>query len=239
MSDKKRGGFLEEASVRGYFAKPDGGPAPVVIVFMEIWGINDHMQAVCERLAAHGLAAFALDFYEGALFPTSDLEGAVGKLKSLGDQAIMESVGRAIGWLKGRKDVRGERLGAIGFCNGGRLTFLAASTYPNDIRAAVCFYGGGIDNPKDMLGRTSVLAGADRITAPLLLCYGAKDSSIGPDEHARIAETLSRAGKRYTMSVFPDVGHAFMDRNGQAEEAATKAGWRMTEHFFGAHLVGG
>lgn len=236
MTAKKLGTFVEESGVRGYLAKPPGEPAPVILVFMEIWGINDHMQLVCEKLAGLGFAAFALDFFDGALFAPTDLQGAIGKLKSLGDQNIMERTGRALDYLKARKDVLATHLGTMGFCNGGRLAFLASATYPRDIRAAVCFYGGGIDNPSDQLGRTSVLSGVPQIEAPLLLCYGAKDGSIKPDEHGRISEALSRANKRYTLSVFPDVGHAFMDQAGPAEAKATTIAWRMVEHFLTGNL---
>ncbi len=238
MAEKRFGATLHESGVRGYFAKPEGGPAPLVMVFMEIWGVNDHMRLVCEKLAGFGFAAFAIDFYDGEVFdPRAGFEPAAAKLKSLGDEAIMDAFARAVGFFKTRKDVVADKLGVIGFCNGGRLAFLAATRHPRDIGATVCFYGGGIDNPKDRLGRGSVLGGVPHLESPVMLCYGAQDSSITPDEHARIAETLSRANKRYTLSVFPDVGHAFMDKAGAAEERATEVGWRMTRNFFAGTLA--
>ena len=239
MDNQKSAAYLDESGVRGYLVKPAGEPAPLVIVFMEIWGVNDHMRLACEKLAGLSFAAFVLDFYDGALFEPSDLQGAVARLKVVGDEGVMDAFGRALGLFKTRKDVVADRLGVMGFCNGGRLAFLAATRYPQDIRATICFYGGGIDNPNDKLGRTSVLGGVPRLQAPLLLCYGAKDASIAPDEHARVAEDLSRANKRYTMSVFPDVGHAFMDKTGPAEARATEIGWRMTDNFFTANLAKG
>ncbi len=239
MEGEKLGAFLQESGVRGYLAKPRGKAAPLVMVFMEIWGINEHMQHVCENLARLGYAAFALDFYDGALYPPTDLQGAVTKLKSLGDATIMDAFGRALAFFKGRRDVLADQVGVIGFCNGGRLTFLAATTYPEAVKAAICFYGGGIDNPKDMLGRASVLGRVGELKGPVLLCYGAKDQSITPDEHGRIAEALSKANKRYTLSVFPDVGHAFMDKPGGPEAKATEIGWRMTEHFLAGNLKSG
>ena len=238
MEGKRLGAPLDESGVRGYFAKPEGGPAPLVIVFMEIWGVNDHMRFVCEKLASLGFAAFAVDFYDGEVFEAgAGLQAAVAKLKSLSDEAIMDAFARALGFFKTRKDVVADRLGVIGFCNGGRLAFLAATRHPQDIGATVCFYGGGIDNPQDRLGRSSVLGGVPHLASPVMLCYGAQDPSITPDEHARIAETLSRANKRYTLSVFPDVGHAFMDKAGAAEERATETGWRMTRNFFANALA--
>lgn len=240
MVEKGFGGPLDESGVRGYFAKPRSGPAPLVIVFMEIWGVNDHMRLVCEKLAGLGFAAFAFDFYDGAIFDArTEYEAAAAKLKSLGDEAIMDAFARTMGLFKTRKDVVADRLGVMGFCNGGRLAFLAATRHPQDIGAAVCFYGTGIDNPKDRLGRSSVLGGVPLLKAPLMLCYGAQDPSIRPDEHARIAEALSGANKRYTLSVFPDVGHAFMDKAGPAEEHATEIGWRMTRNFLTGTLTGG
>ena len=239
MEKQKSAAYLDESNVRGYLVKPPGGPAPLVVVFMEIWGVNDHMRVVGEKLAGLGFAAFVLDFYDGALFAPPDIQGAAAKFKAVGDEGVMDAFGRAVGFFKARKDVAADRLGVMGFCNGGRLAFLAATRYPHDIGATISFYGGGIDNPKDMLGRTSILGNVPRLQAPLLLCYGAQDTSIGPDEHARVAESLSRANKRYTMSVFPDVGHAFMDKAGPAEARATETGWRMTKNFFTANLAKG
>lgn len=228
--------FIETGNLRGYLARPTQGPAPAVIVYMEIFGVGAHVQNACNRLAQWGYAAFALDFYHGETYANTDLNGAIAKIKSLSTDTIMSETKQAIAFLKNHKEVLKTKVGTLGFCNGGRLSFLAATTFPDDIGASVCFYGGGIDNPDDRLGRPSVLGGVPKLTAPLMLFYGAKDASISAEEHGRIAESLTKANKRYTMSVFPDVGHAFMDQPGPAEAQATQMAWHMTEQFLHHHL---
>ena len=100
MEKQNSAAYLDESNVRGYLVKPPGGPAPLVVVFMEIWGVNDHMRVVGEKLAGLGFAAFVLDFYDGALFAPPDIQGAAAKFKAVGDEGVMDAFGRAVGFLK-------------------------------------------------------------------------------------------------------------------------------------------
>jgi carboxymethylenebutenolidase len=114
---------------------------------------------------------------------------------------------------------------------GGRLAFLANATHGARLAAAVSFYGGGIA-PAEPKGRQPLLDRVADVRAPQLLVYGAKDGSIAPDEHARLAQALAAADKRYTMAVFPDAPHAFatFDRESY-REAQAKAAWHTTFAF--------
>ena len=88
------------------------------------------------------------------------------------------------------------------------------------------FYGGSIapDGP-DRFGRTPPIGEADKMQAPILLGYGAEDQGIPPSEHARIAQTLSAAKKRYTLAVYPGAAHGFLceERTSYAPKVAERA----------------
>jgi carboxymethylenebutenolidase len=119
---------------------------------------------------------------------------------------------------------------------GGRLAFLTAEVFADRLRAAISFYGGGIGESRGP-ERPALLDRVDAIRAPLLLAYGANDKSIGPDEHARVAQALSAAGKRYTLDVYAGAGHAFMrDVGATYHEPSAREAWAAALSFFARHL---
>ena len=223
----------------GYYVSPTGtGKFPAVIVLMEAFGLNQWCRSICDRLAQSGFVAIAPDFYRGTTYAYTDGPGAIAKLKSLKDDAIMSDVGNSIEFLAGKPEVNANGIGVIGFCMGGRYAFLTNATYPTKIKAAICFYGGGIDAvPGNPLGQKSLLSQVDAMQAPIMLMYGADDQMIAADEHGRVATALSKAKKRYILNLFPKAGHGFMSdrRENYAPEAAAEA-WIMTTGFFKQNL---
>jgi len=208
-------------------ARPAGpGPHPGVIVLMEAFGLTAHIRGVCARLAAEGYVALAPDHYHGETFGYGDMENVLSRLQLLDDDLVMQEMGAALETLSAQADVDGARLGVVGFCMGGRLAFLAGCRHPQ-LRAVASFYGGGIapGQTPDRFGRRPPIGEADALQAPLLLVYGADDSSIPPAEHARVTERLSSLHKRYTLSVYPGAGHGFCceDRPSYAPAAVESA----------------
>ncbi|MFM2304406.1 MAG: hypothetical protein RLZZ135_1818 [Cyanobacteriota bacterium] len=223
----------------GYYVSPTGtSKFPAVIVLMEAFGLNQWCRSICDRLAQSGFVAIAPDFYRGTTYAYTDGPGAIAKLKSLKDDAIMRDVGNSIEFLAGKPEVNVNGIGVIGFCMGGRYAFLTSTTYPTKIKAAICFYGSGIDAvPGNPLGQKSLLSQVDAIQSPIMLMYGADDQLIAADEHGRVATALSKAKKRYILNLFPKAGHGFMSdrRENYAPEAAAEA-WMMTTGFFKQNL---
>ncbi len=222
----------------GYYVAPKTTkPVPAILVMMEAFGLNDSIKSVCDRLAQNGYAALAPDFYHGSVFPYKDMKGAIAKLKSLKDEVVMAEFGKGLEFLNKQKVVSRKGVGVTGFCMGGRLTFLANATYPQQVKAAVSFYGGGIAAKDDLAGRQSLLVQAQKMQAPLMLMYGSEDSYIMAEEHERIALAFSQAKKRYAINVFPGAGHGFMsDRRDSYNPAAATEAWEMTMAFFDRHL---
>ena len=223
----------------GYYVTPTGtGKFPAVIVLMEAFGLNNWCKSICNRLAQSGFAAIAPDFYRGNTYEYTNVAGAIGKLKSLNDDAIMSDVGKSLDFLAGKSEVNANGIGVIGFCMGGRYAFLTNAVYPTKIKAAISFYGGGIDatagNP---LGQKSILDRSSTMQSPIMLVYGSEDQLIAADEHGRVAAALSKAKKRYILNLFPKAGHGFMSdrRENYAPEAAAEA-WMMTTGFFSQNL---
>jgi carboxymethylenebutenolidase len=225
--------------LEAYYARADrAGDTPAIVVFMEAFGLNAYIEGVCDRLARQGYAALAPDFFHGERFDYADRDRAMAKVNALNDDAVMEEMARAIEWLQKKEGVRSNRLASIGFCMGGRLSFLANVVHGPKLRATVSFYGGGIAPVEPKGRRKPLLDRVPEVGAPALLIYGAKDASITGEEHGRLAKALTDANKRYTLAVIPDAPHAFatVDRESYRAQAAESA-WRMTFDFLAAEVA--
>ena len=223
----------------GYYVTPAGtGKFPAVIVLMEAFGLNKWCKSICDRLAQSGFVAIAPDFYRGKTFEYTDVAGAIAKLKSLNDDGIVSDVGKSLDFLATKPEINPNGIGVIGFCMGGRYAFLTNASYPTKIKAAIAFYGGGIDPaPGNPMGQKSLLDRVPAMQSPIMLMYGSEDKMIPADEHGRISTALSKAKKRYILNLFPNAGHGFMSdrRENYAPEAAAEA-WVMTTGFLSQNL---
>jgi len=225
--------FLSIApGVSGYLAKPSGVPGIGVVVLMEAFGLNAFVKGVCERFARAGYMALAPDLYHGEAFDYADRERAIARVNDIDDNVAMDEVGAALDMLVAQ-GARDGRLATIGFSMGGRLAFLANAVHGARLAASVSFCGGGIAPAVPRGTRKPLLDRVADLTAPQLLIYGARDTSITSDEHARIASALTDANKRYTLAVLPDAPHAFatVDRDSYHAQAADAA-WRIAFAFF-------
>jgi len=219
--------------LQGYYAQPaTGHSAPGIVVLMEAFGLTAHIKEICERLAGIGYAALAPDIYEGAIYDYNDSQNAIRHLTTLKDEQMAETIGASLDWLAGNPEVDENRLGTLGFCMGGRLAFLGALAHPHRVKAAICFYGGGIGADKDALGRAPLLPRVAELQASVLLHYGTEDPMITPQEHGRLASALSTAKKRYALHVYPQANHGFMcpERASYHAVAASQA-WQVSCDF--------
>jgi carboxymethylenebutenolidase len=227
----------------GYYVAPKlalGKTAPAVIVIMEAYGLNDYVKGVCDRLAKAGYAALAPDFYQGESFKYDNIAGAIAKLKTMQDDVVMTQFGDSIKFVEKQPNIQLGGVGVMGFCMGGRFTFLAAAEHADQIKAGVAYYGGGIantDGKPDGLGRPDLLNKIDKIKAPIMFMYGTEDQLIAAEEHQRIALAMSQAKKSYAMNVFARAGHGFdSDRRDSYDAPAAEEAWEMTLRFFDRHL---
>lgn len=224
-----------EGSLKGYVVTPKEGkaPFPTVLVIMEAFGLNDQIKGVCDLYANYGYAAIAPDIYDGATYSYDKVGDAVAKLKTLKDETVVKQFGQTLDFVAKQPEMRSDAVGTIGFCMGGRYSFLISTMFADRIHSAVCFYGGGIASDSDPLGRASLLPLVSKVKAPVMFIYSAEDASINGAEHGRIAQAMTDARKRYILSVTPNTQHGFMNeaRSAYNESAAIEA-WDMAFGFF-------
>src|SRR5437870_1553841 len=167
-----------DGAMRLYEAKPEGEARGAVIVIQEAFGVNDHIEDVTRRFADVGYYAVAPELFHRAgsnmTAPYDDFSKVLPLFEGLSDQALLLDVDAAIAHL-GDAGFAPERIGIVGFCMGGRVTFLVA--LERALGAAVGFYGGGIVTGR--FPQFPVLVDrADQLQTPWLGLFGDLDKSI-------------------------------------------------------------
>jgi carboxymethylenebutenolidase len=227
----------------GYLARPkSGGPFSAVLVYMEIFGVNAHIRDVVERVAREGHLALAPDFFHRTGpgveygYDPAGFEGGMKLLGALRADEMIADAKAAIAWLRQRPDVRGDRIGAMGFCIGGHMTYLTACE--TDVRAAASFYGGGIAAPAGPGGAPSTIGRTGRIGGMILCLFGAKDSFIPNDQVEAIRAALAKHGTRHEVVVYPGADHGFFcDQRGTYQKAAADDAWKRVKQLFREELA--
>src|SRR5271169_4354166 len=122
-----------------------GGPYPALVVVMEAFGLNAHMKSITDRFAAEGFVAISPNLYfrqDNNVVGYNDLPGAFRLMGSVKDDQVVADMGAAMDHLKSLKEVK-PAFGTVGFCMGGRISFLTACRNPA-VRATAPYYGGGM-----------------------------------------------------------------------------------------------
>jgi carboxymethylenebutenolidase len=152
----------------------------------------------------------------------------------------MGDVAGAMAYLRAQPNASG-KIGVIGFCSGGRHTYLAACTL-SGIAAAVDCWGGNVivDNPKDLNDKRPVapIDLTEKLSCPLLGIFGNDDANPTADQVNRTEAVLKRFGKNYEFHRYNGAGHAFFNtwRDAYRPEQALD-GWKKVFAFFQRHLA--
>jgi len=219
-------------TMRAYVARPqDSVPHTGLLVFQEAFGVNGHIRDVTERFAREGYIAVAPELFhrtapgfEGAY---TNFEAVMPHIRALTDQNLEADVGSAYEWLRADPGTQGQPIACIGFCMGGRVTFLTNAVLP--VRAAISFYGGGIAPSPFGPG---LLSRAGDLHAPQLLFWGGLDKHIGPEQTHAVTESLRAAGKPFVNVEFSDADHGFFcDARSSYNPSAARQAWALTLTF--------
>ena len=224
-------------TMQAWTARPTaGGSLPGLLVFQEAFGVNAHIRDVTQRFAREGFVAIAPELFhrtgpgfEGDYnsFPT-----VVPHLNALKDDQMEADQRSAFDWLTAQGVAEG-RIGAVGYCMGGRAAFLAGLTLP--LGCATSYYGGGIaprgSNP-------GLLARAKDLRCPALLFWGGKDKHLPQDQVRAVRDSLTEAGKNFINVEFSDADHGFFcDQRGSYNPIAAAEAWPLTLAFLRLHTA--
>ncbi len=213
----------EGATLTGYLGRPAGaGPYPAVLVCHENRGLTEHIQDVTRRVAMAGYVGLAVDLLSrqggtAAIGDSSQVPGILGNTPP--DQFVGDFIS-GWRWLQSQPYVQADRVGMVGFCFGGGVTWRVAIGLP-ELRAAVPFYG-----PHPSAGEVP------SIQAAVLAIYGERDQRINQDIPA-IEAAMQQNNKIYEKVIYPNADHAFHNDTGSRynPEAARDA-WARTLAWF-------
>jgi carboxymethylenebutenolidase len=210
-----------------FVAQPDDNAQhPGVVVIQEWWGIEPHIRQLAQKLAADGFVVAVPDLYHGKI-ATEPNEAQKMSMMIRGnvEKAAKEIIG-ALDTVKAMPNVEPKKLGLMGFCIGGFMTYYVASRYP-DLGAVVPFYGAGYDPTPEEVAK---------VNAPVLAFYGSRDQSVPMEQVRKIERMYKEAGKDFTVKVY-DAGHAFINPDhGMGNEKAAAEAWPLAVNFLKQHL---
>jgi carboxymethylenebutenolidase len=228
--------------IEAYLAKPlDAAPAGGVVVIHHLPGYDAGTKEIARRFAAHGYVALLPNLYsrEAPGVSPDDAAAAVRAAGGVPDDRLVGDVGGAVAHLRAMPECNG-KVGVIGYCSGGRQSFLAACSV--DLDAAVDCYGAfvvGTPPEGSGLKATPLIDRAGDLRCPLLGLFGADDAHPSPEDTATLAAELDRLGKEHEFQTYEGAGHAFfsVDRPAYRPEAANDA-WQRIWAFYGRLLAG-
>ncbi len=230
---------VPDGQIPAYRAMPDsGGPFPTVLVVHEIFGVHEHIQDICRRLAKLGYLAVAPALFarEGDVAKLSSQNDIMALVRSVPDKQVASDLDATTAWAKstGKADIG--RLAITGFCWGGRQVWLYAA-HNRDLKAAAAWYGV-LDWPKSDKAPLNPIDLVANINVPVLGLYGGADPGI-PREHIEaLGAALKKAGKDCDIFIYPGVGHGFnADYRPSYSPEAAKDAWQHMLGWFKAHGV--
>ncbi len=227
--------------IEAYAARPmTPGPIGGVVVIHHMPGYDAATKEITRRFAAEGYAAVCPNLYTREA-PGAAPDDAAATARAQGgvpDERLVGDVAGAARYLRGLPSSNG-KVGVIGYCSGGRQSFLAACSL--DLQAAVDCYGAFVTGtpPEGFPLQVQPIGHlAENLSCPLLGLFGAEDKYPSPDQVAELDDILKRHGKEHEFHSYEGAGHAFfaVDRPSYRPEAAVD-GWNRILDFFGRHLA--
>jgi carboxymethylenebutenolidase len=189
-------------SFDAYLALPPAGNGPGLLLYQEIFGVNEHIRTVAEQYALDGFVVLAPDVFwqqQRRLdigYTPDDIQRGRAMAMATDRAALQRDMVDALRTLRERPEVGARRVGAFGYCMGGRLAYVAAATASVD--AAVAYYGGGIQDQLEL---------APRISCPIMFHYGALDANIPLTAVDKVRAAVQ--GKMAEVHVYDNADHGF------------------------------
>ena len=217
---------------------PDDANGAAVVVIQEAFGVNDHIRDVTRRFATAGYHAVAPALFHrsgGGTAPYGDFSKVLPLFESVDDTTIMTDVDAALDHLRSA-GFADDRIGLVGFCMGGRVSFLVAVS--RSLGAAVGFYGGGI-----VTGRFEqfppLVDRAGELRTPWLGLFGDEDASIPVEDVETLRNALADVAVESQIVRYTGAGHGFhCDVRDSYDPDAAADAWQRTLDFFGTRLAG-
>lgn len=210
-------------SMRAYVARPARPSTRGLLLFQEAFGVNAHIRDVADRFVAQGFLVVAPELFHrtapGFDCAYSEFAKAAPQLEAITEAGLDADARAAYAWLE--HEGVGGNSAAVGYCLGGRVSFVANSAVP--LKAAVSFYGGRIP---------TVLHRAPKLSAPMLFFWGGLDRHIPDEQHLAVVKGVREASKAFVDVVFSHADHGFFcDARPSYHPPSAVQAWALTLAF--------
>jgi carboxymethylenebutenolidase len=226
--------------IEAYYARPLGpGPFGSVVVIHHMPGYDVQTKEITRTFAVNGYNAICPNLYtrEAPGASPDDAAAAARAQGGVPDERLVGDVAGAAKFLRALENSNG-KVGTIGYCSGGRQSFLAAVSLPLD--AAVDCYGAFVvgNPPEGMPLKVGPIVHLTKdLSCPLLGLFGADDSHPSPEQVAELEQELKAQGKTYEFHTYEGAGHAFFSVNRPSYRVeAANDGWNRIWDFYGRYL---
>lgn len=230
---------VKDGEIPAYRAQSaSGNNFPIVLVIQEIFGVHEHIQDVCRRLAKLGYLAIAPELFvrQGDVSKLGSVDEIRQVVAQVPDAQVLSDLDAVANWAVKSAKGNGDQLAITGFCWGGRITWLYSAHNPN-VKAGVAWYGRLVGNPSELTPKHPIDI-ATTLKVPVLGLYGGKDTGIPLDTVAQMRERLKSGKSQSEIIVYPDAPHAFFaDYRPSYREVAAMDGWKRLQVWFKQHGV--
>ncbi len=215
---------------KAYVARPADEPRAAIVVIQEIFGVNAGIRRKCDLLAEQGYLAVAPDLFwklgRGIELDPDvepEFQKALDLMGKFDADASIRDIEATIKWA--RQESGGKKVGAVGYCLGGKLAYMTAARTDSD--ATVGYYAVGVDEMLDE---------AHAIANPLMLHIPTEDGFVDKDAQQAMHQGLDDHPK-VTLFDYEGLDHGFATQFGKRrDEEGARAADSRTEEFFAKHL---
>ena len=214
-------------TMAAYVAYPAKGVGnfPGLLLFQEAFGVNHHIRNMADRFAKEGFVVIAPELFhrtapKGFEGSYTDFQAVMPHYSAITNEGLEADMQASYQWLT-EQHIAADKIFSIGYCLGGRVSFLANTVLP--IKAGISYYGGGVDQLAEK---------AVDVHGKHLFFWGGKDQHIKPENINTITTALDEAGKDYINVKFSYADHGFScDERASYHATATKEAWALTLAF--------
>jgi carboxymethylenebutenolidase len=212
-------------SFAAFVAEPDGQATAGVVVLPDVRGLYHFYEELCLRFAERGYAALAFDYFGRTAGSESrdDAFEYMPHVEQTTDAAVQADVRAAVEEMRGRG---AGSIFTIGFCFGGRASWLAAAS-GHGLAGAIGFYG----HPTRERGGPSAAARAPEMTCPILALQAGDDGNITAEDNEAFDRALTAAGVEHEIVTYDGAPHSFFDRKQEQFQEASDDAWRRALGF--------
>jgi carboxymethylenebutenolidase len=215
-----------------FAATPDAPSAIGIVILPDVRGLYRFYEELALRFAERGYAAVAIDYFgrtAGVASRDDDFDYPEHVAQTV-PESVQADVGAAVAWLRSPEGGAREHIFTVGFCFGGRHSWLAAAA-GHGLAGAVGFYG----STGERNGRPGPIQLAGQMRAPVLALQAGADEHITTEDNAALERALSEAGVEHEVITYEGAPHSFFDRRQAEHQAASDSAWARVIEFVDTH----